>query len=105
MTWISNQQLVEERGARAPVAQNKYRVLRNGRPTNSMAPKRFLEQPASRVNSAKDANDARDPPISGVDGKSVFPEHPAPTEQAEPLPHMRSPFSIFGCVHGLNLPG
>ena len=57
-----------------------------------------MQQPANGMYGAHDHYNRCHPPVSGVNGEVVAPKKAKPTAQAEPFPHMRRPFGIFGTV-------
>src|SRR5262245_28482047 len=84
---------MQQRGAGAPMAKNKYGRLLNPRFLNFVAEQRLLKETQDRVAAADAGNNSRDVPIGGLHIKAVPPEQPKPSWKIAAFPKSRRPFS------------
>src|SRR5262249_35827155 len=93
MTFIQNHKFMQERRARAPMAENKYGRMLDSRLPYLVAQQGILEETQDRMATADASDDGRDVPIGQLHGKAVPPKQAKPGRQIATFPKSRRPFA------------
>ena len=75
---VEHQQLVEHRGAGAPMSDDKNRIVLDLRPGDATAPEDRLQEPQDRIDSGCEGENRRHSPPQRCHVKPVSPEHGEP---------------------------
>ena len=98
---ILHQELVEQRGAGSPVADDEDRRPRQRRPGDGPAETNRLHETQEAVRQADEGVDDDDVPEGGMDREPIPPEKPKPGPERAPLPHAGRPLGLVGRGRGI----
>ena len=94
VTGVANQQFMQQRRSRSPMAQNEDGGLPDDRPANASSVNDFLNEAKQRVQQTHAGDDEGDVPARPVHGQSIAQEQSQPRQEVAAFPHARGPLRL-----------